>query len=162
MVLIVLGAEPNVHHVIGLSVSIRFCKLKHCTAVRLFVVTYAVFEYAAKCEVCGEIRFIWPKKTVGDRHYGWVDNGMGHAGSLRQPVKLCRWGRLLATVFWDAMEILLVKFIEYDTTITSEVYCDTLKKPKRAIQDKRLLRPGSNKCGAQLDFFCGALYILNI
>jgi hypothetical protein len=34
----------------------------------------------------------------------------------------------MATVFWNAKGVLLVDFMPQGTTITSEVYCETLKK----------------------------------
>ncbi|GBM43234.1 Zinc finger protein 45 [Araneus ventricosus] len=43
----------------------------------------------------------------------------------------------MVTVFWDAQGILLIEFMTRGTTINSEVYCRTLKKLKRAIQNKR-------------------------
>jgi hypothetical protein len=33
----------------------------------------------------------------------------------------------MATVFWDRKGVLMVKFMQQGTTITSEVYCKTLK-----------------------------------
>jgi diphthamide synthase subunit DPH2 len=49
---------------------------------------------------------------------------------------------LMATVFWDRKEVLMVEFMQQGTTIMSEVYCQTLKKKKKkmhkAIQNKRL------------------------
>ncbi|GBM70471.1 Histone-lysine N-methyltransferase SETMAR [Araneus ventricosus] len=43
----------------------------------------------------------------------------------------------MVTVFWDAQGILLIEFMTHGTIINSEVYCRTLKKLKRAIQNKR-------------------------
>ena len=45
--------------------------------------------------------------------------------------------KLMATVFWDRKGVLLIEFMEPGTTITSETYCETLKKLRRAIQNKR-------------------------
>jgi hypothetical protein len=45
--------------------------------------------------------------------------------------------KLMATVFWDRKGVLLIKFMEPGTTITSETYCETLKKLRRAIENKR-------------------------
>ncbi|GBO03117.1 Mariner Mos1 transposase [Araneus ventricosus] len=42
----------------------------------------------------------------------------------------------MVAVFWDAQGILLIEFMTRGTTINSEVYCRTLKKLKRAIQNK--------------------------
>lgn len=43
----------------------------------------------------------------------------------------------MATVFWDSEGVILVDFLERDTTINSERYCETLRKLRRAIQNKR-------------------------
>jgi hypothetical protein len=43
----------------------------------------------------------------------------------------------MATVFWDMKRVLMVEFIQQGTILTSEVYCETLKKLCRAIQNKR-------------------------
>lgn len=45
--------------------------------------------------------------------------------------------KMRATVFLDWKGILLIEFLEPGTTITSEVYCDTLKKLLRSIKNKR-------------------------
>jgi hypothetical protein len=37
----------------------------------------------------------------------------------------------------DRKGVLMAQFIQQRTTITSEMYCDTLKKWRRAIQNKR-------------------------
>jgi hypothetical protein len=36
--------------------------------------------------------------------------------------------KLMAIVFWDRKEVLMVEFMQQGTTIMSEVYCNTLKK----------------------------------
>jgi hypothetical protein len=43
----------------------------------------------------------------------------------------------MAAVFWDRKGVLLVEFMQQGTTVTSEVYCETLKKMRGAIQNKR-------------------------
>jgi hypothetical protein len=45
--------------------------------------------------------------------------------------------KLMASVFWDRKGVLMVELMKQGTTITSEVYCETLKKLRRAIQNKR-------------------------
>jgi len=45
--------------------------------------------------------------------------------------------KLMATMFWDKKGVLLIEFMESGTTITSETYCETLKKLRRAIENKR-------------------------
>jgi hypothetical protein len=35
--------------------------------------------------------------------------------------------KLMKTVFWDRNRALMVEFMQQGTTITSEVYCETLK-----------------------------------
>jgi hypothetical protein len=39
--------------------------------------------------------------------------------------------------FWDRKGVLMVEFMQQGTKITSEVYCETLKKMHRAMQNKR-------------------------
>jgi hypothetical protein len=43
----------------------------------------------------------------------------------------------METVFWGRKGVLMAEFTKHGTTITSEVYCETLRKPCRAIQNKR-------------------------
>ena len=43
----------------------------------------------------------------------------------------------MCTVFWDRQGVLLVEFLPHGTTINSVVYCEMLKKLRRAIQNKR-------------------------
>ena len=43
----------------------------------------------------------------------------------------------MCTVFWDRQGVLLVEFLPQGTTINSAVYCETLKKLRHAIQNKR-------------------------
>ena len=42
----------------------------------------------------------------------------------------------MAAVFWDRKGILLKEFMAPGTTITSQVYCETLHKLQRSIQNK--------------------------
>jgi len=44
--------------------------------------------------------------------------------------------KIVCTIFWDRQGVLLVEFLLQDTTINSAVYCETQKKPRRAIQRK--------------------------
>jgi len=43
----------------------------------------------------------------------------------------------MCTVFWDRKDVLLVDFLPQGSTINAGVYCDTLKKLRCAIQNKR-------------------------
>jgi len=43
----------------------------------------------------------------------------------------------MCTVFWDRQGVLLVECLPQGTTINSVVYCETLKKLRHAIQNKR-------------------------
>jgi hypothetical protein len=40
----------------------------------------------------------------------------------------------MATVFWDRKGVLMVEFTQQGTTITSQVYCKTLKKKKKKLR----------------------------
>lgn len=46
-------------------------------------------------------------------------------------------GKVMATVFWDRKGVLLVDFMPAGTTINADRYCETLKKLRRAIQNRR-------------------------
>lgn len=46
-------------------------------------------------------------------------------------------GKVMATVFWDQKGILLIDFMPPKTTINSDRYGETLKKLRRAIQNRR-------------------------
>jgi hypothetical protein len=43
----------------------------------------------------------------------------------------------MSTVFWDRKRFLLVEFLPQVSTINVGVYCDTIEKWRRAIQNKR-------------------------
>jgi len=45
--------------------------------------------------------------------------------------------KIMCTVFWDRQGVLLVEFLPQGTAINSAVYCETLKKLRHAIQNKR-------------------------
>jgi hypothetical protein len=45
--------------------------------------------------------------------------------------------KIMCTVFWDRLGILLVKFLPRGTTINAAVYCETLNKLWCTIQNKR-------------------------
>jgi histone-lysine N-methyltransferase SETMAR len=45
--------------------------------------------------------------------------------------------KLVPADFWDRKGVLMVEFMQEGTTITPEVYCETLKKLRSAIQDTR-------------------------
>jgi len=62
-----------------------------------------------------------------------------HTGSpKRKKVKQTfSTGKIMGTVFWDRQGVLLVECLPQGTKIYSAVYCETLKKPRLAIQNKR-------------------------
>ena len=45
--------------------------------------------------------------------------------------------KLMCTVFWDRKGILLINFLPRGKTSNADVYCETIKKLRRAIQNKR-------------------------
>lgn len=46
-------------------------------------------------------------------------------------------GKVMASVFWDRKGVLLCEFLPTGTTINAARYCETLKKLRRAIQNRR-------------------------
>jgi acyl-CoA thioesterase len=54
-----------------------------------------------------------------------------HTHSPKKPRKFKRYlpaRKLMETFFWDRKGVLMAKFMQQGTTITSQVYCETLKK----------------------------------
>jgi hypothetical protein len=45
--------------------------------------------------------------------------------------------KAMAAVFWGRKGVLMVEFMQKGTTITSEGHCETLKKLRKATQNKR-------------------------
>ena len=45
--------------------------------------------------------------------------------------------KIMCTMFWDRKGVLLVDFLPQGSTINAGVYCDTVKKLCRAVQNKR-------------------------
>jgi histone-lysine N-methyltransferase SETMAR len=45
--------------------------------------------------------------------------------------------KIMCTVFWDRKSVLLVELLPQGSTINAGVYCDTLKKLRSVIQNKR-------------------------
>ena len=69
-----------------------------------------------------------------------------HANSP-SPRKCCicaSAGKVMATIFWDAEEILLINYLEHGKTITGKYYAELIAKLRQAIKSKRrgMLRRG--------------------
>uniref|UniRef100_A0A1B6DMM9 Mariner Mos1 transposase n=1 Tax=Clastoptera arizonana TaxID=38151 RepID=A0A1B6DMM9_9HEMI len=45
--------------------------------------------------------------------------------------------KLMATIFWDRRGVLLIDFMALGDTINANAYCETLKKLRWAIQNRR-------------------------
>ena len=61
-----------------------------------------------------------------------------HSPNNSKKFKQTLWNKkMMASIFWDRQRILLTEFMAPGTTITSEVYCETLNKLRRSIQNKR-------------------------
>jgi hypothetical protein len=41
--------------------------------------------------------------------------------------------KLIAAVFWGRKGVLMVEFMQHEITVTSEAYCETLKKKKNCV-----------------------------
>jgi hypothetical protein len=67
-----------------------------------------------------------------------------HSPSKTKTFKQTSTRKLMATVFRDRKAVLMVEFMQQGTTVTSEVYCETLKELRRIIQIKRC---GMLTCG---------------
>ena len=81
------------------------------------------------------------RRDMGVPYHTWIKQqslDWKHTGSpKRKKFKQTFSTRnILCTVFWDRQGVLLVEFLPQGTTINSAVYCETLKKLRRAIQNK--------------------------
>jgi histone-lysine N-methyltransferase SETMAR len=45
--------------------------------------------------------------------------------------------KIMATILWDRKGILLIDFLERGLTVNADAYCETVRKHRRAIQNKR-------------------------
>jgi transposase len=59
-----------------------------------------------------------------------------HSPNKLKKFKQTSTRKLMATVFWDRNGMLMVEFMQQETTVSSEVYCEIQKNLHRAIQNK--------------------------
>jgi len=64
----------------------------------------------------------------------WKHTGSPKRKKLKQTIST---RKIMCTVSWNRQAVLLVEFLPQGTAINSVVYCETLKKLRRAIQNKR-------------------------
>uniref|UniRef100_A0A1B6CI32 Mariner Mos1 transposase n=1 Tax=Clastoptera arizonana TaxID=38151 RepID=A0A1B6CI32_9HEMI len=63
-----------------------------------------------------------------------------HAHSPKKPKKfktVLSTKKLMVTIFWDRLGVLLIDFMARGDTINANAYCETLKKLRWAIQNRR-------------------------
>jgi len=78
------------------------------------------------------VSHITPESTQQSLH--WKHTGSPKRKKFKQTFST---RKITCTVVWDRQGVLLVEFFPQGTTINSAVYCETLKKMRRAIQNKR-------------------------
>jgi len=78
------------------------------------------------------VSHITPESKQKSLH--WKHTGSPKRKKFKQTFSI---RKIMCTVFWDRQGVLLVEFLPQGTTINSAVYCETLKKLRRAIQNKR-------------------------
>jgi transposase len=86
---------------------------------------------------------LWMLKPKSSESSGCTHIHQTSRKSLNKPCLPAR--KLMETVFWVRKRMLMVEFMQQGTTITSEVYCETLKRNvRRTIRNKRrrMLTPG--------------------
>jgi len=92
-------------------------------------------EFLDRIVTCDEIWVKFVNAETKEQSKQWM-----HTHSPNKPKKFKQTlsnRKMMATVFWDRKGILLTEFMAPGTTITSEVYCETLHKLRRSIQNKR-------------------------
>jgi len=78
------------------------------------------------------VSHITPESKQQSLH--WKHTGLPKRKKFKQTFST---RKIMCAVFWDRQGVLLVEFLAQGTTITSAVYCETLKKLRHAIQNKR-------------------------
>jgi hypothetical protein len=64
---------------------------------------------------------------------------MVHTHSPNKPKKFKQTSarKLMAAVFWDRKQVLMLEFMQQGTAVTLEMHCQTPKELRRAIENKR-------------------------
>jgi len=78
------------------------------------------------------VSYITPESKQQSLH--WKHTGSPKRKKFKQTFST---RKIMCTVFWDRQDVLLVEFLPQGTTINSALYCETLKKLRRKIQNKR-------------------------
>jgi hypothetical protein len=90
--------------------------------------------YHIVCVTCDESWVSFLNAAKNEQSKQWINTNSPN--KPEQPKRLPA-RKLIATVFWDRKEALVVKFMQQGTTITSEMYCETLKLLFKTIKNKR-------------------------
>ena len=78
------------------------------------------------------VSHITPKSK--QKYLHWKHTGSSERKKFKQTFST---RKTTCTVFWDRQGVLLVEFLSQGTTINSALYCETLKKLRRTIQNKK-------------------------
>ena len=102
---------------------------------------FKTIEGAADCEIRSVIRFLNARNVLpsGINHQicqVYADNGFGCSMKDERTCTIST-RKNMCTVFWDRQGVFFVEFLSQDTAINSAIYCETLKKLRRAIQNER-------------------------
>ena len=108
------------------------------------------------CEFRAVIRFLLARNINGYEIHSQLCEVYGpnvmSESKVRQWCRLFKEGRrnvhdevqanifsqnIMATVFWDRKWLLPIGFLERGLTINTDAYCETVRKLRRAIQNKR-------------------------
>jgi len=119
-----------------------------------WITVCAAINNPASCEVRAVIRFLLARNNnAAEIHRQLCEvhgpNVMSES-KVRQWCRLFKEGRtnvrdeersgrpsVMAIVFWEWKGILLIDFLERGLTINADAYCETVRKLRRAIQNKR-------------------------
>ena len=128
--------------------------LLSCSQVNMALST----DSPAKCELRSVIRFLQAERNSASEIHrrmrcfeihcdrSWDLGSMWHSRNetpvtTRDAHKFSKQTfnnrKVMATVFWDQKGVFLMEFMQRGTTITADSYCETLRRLRRAIQNKR-------------------------
>jgi histone-lysine N-methyltransferase SETMAR len=92
-------------------------------------------EFLNHIEAGDEMRVSFVNIETKEKSKQWMHTHSSNKLKTFNPMLSAK--KLMAAVFWDRKGVMMGEFMQQGTTITSEVYCETLEKLHRAIQNKR-------------------------
>ena len=98
------------------------------------VIRYLVWKGKPPFEIYNEVKTAYGDKAMNRYEKQWRHTSSPSAKKFKTTISA---KKIMASVFWDCQGIILIEYLPQGETINSARYCETLKKLRRAIQNKR-------------------------